>query len=288
MRHVVLLRCGKSSLHKAWLADHGTARDFELVLSYFDAEAYAHRDQGDGIRSCLIPGGKWDGIAKTIAHFPDLLEADYIWLPDDDLATDCATINRLFALAKAHGLTVCQPALSRDSYYSHLHLLQCDGMRMRFTNSIEVMAPCLDRATLKACLPLMEAGRSGFGLDWIWTQLEGSDPRGGAILDCIPIRHTRPIGTSLAKSMTAAEIRHEEMLLLKQVGLTRQPYSLCHGAMTDQGKQIMSQLWVGYQIWATTRRHKGDYLDWPKVARDAIKLLRRHIFRREKRLGIRL
>lgn len=283
MRNLVLLRCGKSSLHHDWLGHRWNERQFDLVLSYFDAEAFAAHIPQEGVRALLILGGKWDGIARSIEACPDILAADYVWLPDDDLATDVGSINDMFRIAQTYALSVCQPALTRDSYYSHLHVLQCDGFQLRYTNSIEVMAPCLDRATLTACLPLMAESRSGFGLDWIWTRLADTNPEGGAILDSIAIRHTRPIGSSLAKTMSDTEREREDMALLHRAGVAMKPYNLCHAAILTDGRISHSQTRIGFAIWRNVQKHLAEYLDPVMTKREAIKSLRRHLLRRDRR-----
>jgi hypothetical protein len=288
VRNVVLLRCGKSSLHPSWFAAGWEKRKFELVLSYFDAAAYASHEPREGVRAVLFPGGKWDGIAKTIKIFPDIAQADRIWLPDDDLHTEVEVINSLFDLSYIHRLSICQPSLTRDSYFSHIHLIQCDGFSLRFSNCVEIMAPCLDRATLHACLPLFQDNVSGFGLDWLWTRLTCGDPRGGAIIDRIAVRHTRPIGTSLAKTMDEQQIAEEQMKLLRMVGIYQMPNCLCHAGIDHEGTVVTSQTRIGFAMWRSFQRHRSEFIDQAWAKKQAKKSLRRHLIRRADRSFITL
>ena len=193
-RNLVIVRAGEQTLHRTWL-ENGSQRDWDLIVSWYGTIPY--EKVGDE-RIITVSGGKWDGIYKTIEAIPNLLEKyDYIWLPDDDIATDCQTINRIFGLMYQNKLNVGQPSLSWDSYFSHFITLNVPGLHLRFTNMVETMVPCFESKTLKKILPLFEDTMTGFGLDWIWTRLENDNHRKAAIFDCITVHHTRPVGVFL-------------------------------------------------------------------------------------------
>jgi hypothetical protein len=194
-----------------------------VAVSYFGADAertfpearYVHR----------YKGGKWDGIAAFFASHPELAsQYDYFWLPDDDLQLNAATADRLLAIGIAHGLDLWQPALDRQSYYGHLITLAVDGVLLRHTNFVEIMAPVLSRALLEDTLPLFGATMSGFGLDYLWPQraaaLRGDDHPACAILDGVSMTHTRPLGSALRATMKAAgglTLRQEYAAMLARV-----------------------------------------------------------------------
>lgn len=191
-RNLVVVRAGDNSVHPGWLL--GGERNFDLYVSYFgnDTNRYADRAEYHENRK----GMKWPVIGELLARQPELQERyDYIWLPDDDLVADAVTISRMFDYARAFGLALAQPALTRDSYYTWPLLLQDTRYLLRFTRFIEVMAPVFDRAALTACLPTFTESASGWGLDSVWPQL--LQGRGGdalAIIDAAAVRHSRPVG----------------------------------------------------------------------------------------------
>lgn len=192
-RFLVVVRAGEASLHREWL--DGGSRNWDLVVSWYGDKPY--EPVADEI-VVGVKGGKGDGLAATFAALPALLERyDYIWLPDDDIETDSATIDALFDIASTEGLAVCQPALTHDSYNSYLHTLQSPSFRLRYTSFVEVMVPCLSRERLRRVLPYFERNPSAFGVDWIWTRLAADNRYRAAIVDAIAVRHTRPVGIFL-------------------------------------------------------------------------------------------
>lgn len=192
-RFLVVVRAGEASLHRKWL--DGRSRNWDLVVSWYGDKPYA--PVADEI-VIGVKGGKGDGLAATFAALPALIERyDYIWLPDDDIDTDCATIGTLFDIASSEGLAVCQPALTHDSYHSYLHTLHSPSFLLRYTSFVEVMVPCLSRERLLRILPYLERNPSAFGVDWIWTRLDVDNRYRAAIVDAIAVRHTRPVGIFL-------------------------------------------------------------------------------------------
>jgi hypothetical protein len=190
-QYLVILRCGRNSLHWNWLL--GAERNWDLVLCPFqdiDPEPEALFDD------FKVEGQKWLGIYKLLTEWPDWRRYDYIWLPDDDLLTDAGTINRLFTLSTAFNATISAPALSKTSFYSHEITLQNDSFFARATTFIEVMMPCLRRDVLALCLPSIGKSKSGYGwgLDFLWPHLLNYE--GLIIFDRITVEHTRPIGAT--------------------------------------------------------------------------------------------
>lgn len=193
-KNLVIIRAGEKTLHRAWL-ENAANRNWDLIVSWYGSTEY---EPVADERVMVIKGGKWDGLYKTITAIPDLLDQyDYFWLPDDDIATDCDTINRVFDLMRQHGLSVGQPSLSWNSYFTHFVTLNVPGLHLRYTNMVEVMVPCLNVKTLRQILPLFAETMTGFGLDWVWTRLDEKPERKAAIFDCITVHHTRPVGVFL-------------------------------------------------------------------------------------------
>ena len=172
-QNLVVVRAGENSLHPGWLNHDNNPYNFDLLISYFSQAAYENHKNAPGVRAVLVRGGKWDGLFKTLSGLANLDQYDFVWLPDDDIATDGATIETMFALAAEFELGVCQPALSHDSFYSHFIFNQCRAFKLRYVNYVEIMVPCLSRRVLRHALPLFENSMSGFGLDNIWCRLAG-------------------------------------------------------------------------------------------------------------------
>lgn len=201
---LAVVRCGDRSLHASWAV--GTSL-FDVAVSYFGSDDARTFPEARFVHR--YKGGKWDGIAAFFDQHPEVLSRyEYLWFPDDDLALDGAAADRLLEIGLTYNLDLWQPGLDRQSYFSHIITLAVDGLQLRYTNFIEIMAPVLRRQLLEASLPLFRETKSGFGLDYLWPQRAEDFSRGGeyrcAVIDCVTMTHTRPIGSALRKTITAS------------------------------------------------------------------------------------
>lgn len=251
-RHLVLVRAGEKSLHRQWLEGAGK-RSWDLIVSWYgDAEYVPVADE----RVIKRKGGKWDIIHAHFAEEPELVDRyDYFWLPDDDIATDGAKIDALFAMMEREKLALAQPGLTADSYFSFLHTLASRSFQLRYTNCVEVMVPCLSRPVLRRMMPYFPASRSGFGFDFIWTRLAADNEKGAAILDAIAVHHTRPVGKFLAGRLKAQGIspKAEGREMTRRFGLGRQNRFPCYGGITASGKPVGYGATVRLMLWDYAR-----------------------------------
>jgi hypothetical protein len=188
--YLALFRAGPSSLHPQAvqrLAD----QNFDYALSWFGDAA---PEQADGaVFVHPQQGAKWPGLEQTlIAHWDTIQKYRYVWLPDDDLACVPEQVSRMFAICGDLNLDLAQPALTPDSYYTHVATLQHSAYQLRFTNFVEIMAPVLSVDMLSRVFHTLRGQVSGFGLDGLWPRLSRLGKV--AIIDDTPVRHTRPVG----------------------------------------------------------------------------------------------
>lgn len=269
--NLVVVRAGKNSLHHDWLALPYDDRNWDLVVSYFDEAAFEAHEDAPGVQAVLIKGGKWDGLFQTFSTFENWRDYTHIWLPDDDIATLGEMINGMFEVAAEHKLAICQPSLTHDSYFSHLLFMQCPGFKLRYTNFIEVMVPCLERDLLEAVLPLFEDTMSGFGLDYLWARLPQAGHNRAAILDEITVHHTRPIGSQLkgriASSGGSAMDERED--LITRYPTLRGTSPLANGGITADGERLEGRLRMGIAMARAYWEARTGFLD-PSLARRKI------------------
>ena len=191
-KFLVIARVGDNSLHSNWL---GNSKNFDLFLSYFGDESNKYMEQCEYYEQ--VKGGKRPILAKIIENNWDIISKyDAVWLPDDDLLADAKTISRMFNFFAAFDLSLAQPALSMNSYFSHSSLLQQTDTIIRRTNFIEVMAPIFSQECLRKLKHTFSQSQSGWGLDNLWPYLIKENI---AIIDATPITHTRPVGGELYK-----------------------------------------------------------------------------------------
>jgi hypothetical protein len=200
-KNLVIVRSGKDSLHSNWLNQPYCERLFDTIISFYDKDTYKEFKPIDGVNAILqTEGGKWDNIHHIIST-SQMNKYNHIWFPDDDILIDGNAVNQMFEIANKYDLRVCQPALTPDSYFSFLELISVRSFKLRYTAFIEVMAPCIHIDVISEIYDLFIQSPSGFGLDMIWGRLKSSGMYNSAVLDCISMRHTRPVGSVLAKTL---------------------------------------------------------------------------------------
>jgi len=139
-------------------------------------------------------GSKWTVISQLIRTMSETIEQyDYVWFPDCELMTEMASINALFDICAAYGLSLAQPALTADSYLNHAITRVDPGYVLRYTNFVETMAPCFSREFLRRCAPDFAAATAGLGLDSLWpTLLDDESPDNTmAVIDATTVRNVR-------------------------------------------------------------------------------------------------
>lgn len=191
--NLVFVRVGRNSLHRGWLAGDGP-RNWDLQLSQYDDDPDIGR--GGDLPLSVDKGTKWDSIYRYLSKNPALMDRyRYIAFMDDDLVFTKKDLNRYFEICAAYDLYVAQPSLHPRSYFCYGILLQCHGMRLRYTNFVECMAAAIRTSYLKTFLPRMASVKSGWGMDRIWTTTMPDPAYRSAIIDEISMLHTRPHAT---------------------------------------------------------------------------------------------
>lgn len=187
-KNCVISAVGKDSLHREWIKENP---DFDLHLIVYDNSYNRFYNDTDFIS--YEKGQKFKLVYNYLQKHPQYLEKyDYFFLPDDDIQMDAANISDLFLLMKKHCLQIAQPALS-DSYYTYEHTLRDKFCKLRYTNFIEIMAPCFSREVLKKVLTTFNVNNSGWGIEYHWPLLIDFTGTEIAIVDQLYAIHTRPI-----------------------------------------------------------------------------------------------
>lgn len=222
-RNLVLIGANERSLHQRWPQEGGDAgRTWDLgIIFYGDAAGYPPA----GVHECAIhlPGSGKFAALHTVLHEGSVLwQYEHIFLPDDDLLMSWRDITRMFAICERHGLLLAQPALTAQSFVAHRVTRQRDGSELRFVRFVEGMAPVFTRQALRLVLPTFTLTRSGWGIDHIWPKLLGEPARGLAIIDAVPMTHTRAVGTNYSRFRA----RREMARLLGACGV-RMDFSEC-------------------------------------------------------------
>jgi hypothetical protein len=181
-------------------------RNWDLVLCPYQKIA-DHR-----FESFYAPGQKWAGLLKYFSETNDWKHYDYIWLPDDDIETDCHSINRMFDQCAIYSVDLAAPALSKNSYYSHFITMQNENFQWRKTSFVEIMFPCISAKFIYSVIRSLILSKSGtgFGLDFLWPALLSYENI--MIFDNVTMRHTRPIGGFRSEELSYAAINDMRLI----------------------------------------------------------------------------
>jgi len=237
-RNLVVVRAGPSSLHPNWLLP-AEERNWDLVVNYFGDDHDQFREPG--MTRIDSKGPKWPALHELFSGSTLVWEDyQYVWLPDDDLLTHGQDINRFFEIVSRHSLDLAQPSLTWESHVSHLVTVNNPEFQLRFTNFVEIMAPCLSARMLRRCLPSFKLNRSGWGLDYIWPRWVEQISGRTAVIDEVSVTHTRPVGGPNYASLKAAGITpfQEMQSALEQHGITDLK-KLSIGGITREGESLL-------------------------------------------------
>jgi len=232
--YLVIVRVGDGSLHPTWVQGE---RNFDLVVDYYGD--LPGRWDGTADHVFENKGSKWRGLHTLLRANPGLLDSyDAVWFPDDDIATDSATISELFELHAHLGLGLSQPSLTTDSYFTHLMTLTHPGLVLRVTNFVEVMVPVFSRAALEACFSTFAESESGYGLDLVWQGILPGLGLESGIFDCVSVRHTRPLGGGTLYESMQEPPHREGTRVARRHGMPTPHQFLTHKAVRTDGTVV--------------------------------------------------
>ena len=185
--NLVIAAVGDSSLHKHWMSNKDS--DYDLALIYYgNKDGYAK----DASVYTTNRGTKFHLIADLFESNPRLSEYEHVWMPDDDLIIDPASINKLFKMNKEYDLWISQPSIM--GWYGLDVTLHHKNSILRYTNYVEIMCPCFQQAALQKCFKTFRENKTGWGIDSAWNIILGQPIDKIAIIDDVIAIHTRPVG----------------------------------------------------------------------------------------------
>jgi hypothetical protein len=190
---LVIVRAGMKSLHRFLVPESGEHRWDLVVCPFQPLDGLSH---GGATIIDVYPGQKWNGLRTFLNDWDGWRNYEYIWIPDDDIvALPDQVATFLFACHRLDA-KLAAPALSEQSYYSHLITLTNRRFRWRQSTFVEIMMPCFRSDILSSLLHTLDLTPSGFGfgLDFLWPKLLAYS--GVFIVDAAPVLHTRPVGAA--------------------------------------------------------------------------------------------
>lgn len=205
-----------------------------MLLSCYETETQPVA--GPGILFEYRPGSKVAGYGEILRDYAALIrQYRYVALFDDDLLTDAARILRLFEIIDEQQLKIAQPALDHESYFTYACLLQHRGFTLRHVSFVEMMCPFFRSDVLLDVAPLFSLGFES-GIDLVWSALVNESPKDFAVIDSVPVRHTRPVGANKATNgfVDGRNYRTDIEAALERFQLPWLP-ALPHGGLRPDG-----------------------------------------------------
>lgn len=198
-KNLIISTVGDNSRHKDWI---NSVPNFDLVLIYYGNNDEVFDDfSNDALIAVRQEGQKFPLIKDFINNNKDFIsQFDYIWMPDDDISISTESINELFDISKEYSLLICQPsvvALDNNVVYSITRPI--DGVKIKFTKFVEVMAPMFSIDSLMLLYDDFSLSQSGWGLDFLWTHKLNYPHNKVAVIDKIRMTHTKPLSVDYSR-----------------------------------------------------------------------------------------
>ncbi len=189
---LVSVQCGRA-FDAPFLAG---PRAFDVLLNCYEEPAGEMR--GDTI--VVQPGTKTTAIRRLLAERPDLLTRyDAVLFLDDDVETNTADIETLFAIMERGRLDLAQPALTADSECAWGFLKRPTAPTSVFpVSTVEIMAPMLTRRALHAAGSAFSETVSGWGTDLLLGPMVRAafGTRSVGVIGQVAVRHARKVDTA--------------------------------------------------------------------------------------------
>lgn len=211
---LIIVRAGRRSLHNCWI-ERGASRDFDLHICPFEETPWTG-DAAEGVTLASVDADvKWRALHRLLREWQGWRAYAHVVIADDDVLMTQAEWDRFFAVIRARSPALAQPALTRDSFWSHPATLRNPNFLWRETTFVEGMAPCFRVDVLDRLIDTFALSRSGwgYGLEFIWAQRIGY--KDILIVDACPMRHTRPVGASYPPGLME-ELREEMRHLMQE------------------------------------------------------------------------
>jgi hypothetical protein len=211
-RNLVFVRCGRRSQHYKWYP-LAPERNWDCMLSFY--EDFTPQDLVQPEYALTGGVSKWDAFAQARFGHPEfgLDGYDHVLLADDDVEFQApGDIDRLFDIAREHGLAACQPSLSAASHGFWAVTRNHPSWFLRHTNFIECMAPVFSREATDVLRDDLCAAVSGCGLDLILHRALGENRR-LAVIDSVVVTHLQAqdlVNGAFYRMLRSIGVDHDE------------------------------------------------------------------------------
>jgi len=144
-----------------------------------------------------------------------------------------------------------EPFLDETSYFAHFSTMRNSCFHGRYVGFVEIMAPGFSRTAFARLLPTLALTETGWGwgLDSVWPKL--LDYRNVAVLDGLPVRHTRPVGEMRDPDLRRRVLAESDQLLAtygcRQLHTTFEAFGEDLRPLQLSPEQLLADLARGWQ-----------------------------------------
>jgi len=271
-RNLVITKAGRESVHTIWL-NGSNKRNFDLIVFAYDEDVMINDDVG--IVYVYLPSKKVDGWRRIFIDHQYILEKyDYIAFFDDDIIASADEITEIFNKGIKENLLMWQPSLTWDSYTTYAGFIKNPLFEMRFVSYIEMMCPVISTNYLREILPLFSMGFES-GIDLIWCSVAKDRQKRFAILDCVTVKHTRPVGQKKVLNGFFERVYEDDIFMCLDKFSMRWPPLIAYSAVMGNGYGMISQIPVSIcsfvYILSIFKSPKGDFYNRIKTVLDHIR-----------------
>ena len=185
-KNLVIAAVGDQSLHPYWIPKKQSS--YDLFLINYGKKSY----ESDAKYYLEEKGSKFNLINKAIEKYPEILDYNFFWMPDDDIYIENKDIDRLFNYMRNYDLWIGQPSII--GWFGLAMTLNNPSCFLRYTNYVEIMCPCFSKFALDLCKKTFELNKTGYGIDALWNVILSHPTNKLSIIDDVIAMHTREVG----------------------------------------------------------------------------------------------
>ena len=213
-KYLIFSSVGDRNNIQSWVSGP-CKKNFDLVIYYFGEQ---NDPEFDADLIVKRKGLKFANFHHFLNH-NDVSQYDAMWVVDDDIIMDTASINKMFSLFSKYKLWLAQPSFSEGSRISWDITQKNPDCILRFTNFVENGATIYSRKILPQLIKTFKDARTGYGVDLIWPKLLGYPKNKIAIIDAVACCHPKGVESSLDKAIPREQHLTQGVELLNNYGL---------------------------------------------------------------------
>lgn len=147
---------------------------------------------------------KWQYMKKYLT--PDFCKKyDYIFIWDDDIDSLQFSCKRFLDIMERNNLEMAQPALSRDSFFSHYITLHHPTKVGRLTDYVENMVPVFSSDGWEKYWNIMSSDDYFWGWGYTFVARSACKYKNMGIVDSEVVKHTRPVRSTQTKASSECD-----------------------------------------------------------------------------------